>query len=188
MEEEIWKDVVGYEGVCKVSNLGRVKSLDVEVECKNSHTRVSKGIVRATPIDKDGYLKVCINTKGKSITKTVHRIVLEAFVPNINNKPQVNHINGIKHDNRIENLEWSTRSENMKHAYKNGLLKPYTQRIGAIHPHNKQVIQYDLNGNYICEFNSIKEASISCGANRSHISAVCLNKRKTAFKYKWKYK
>ena len=73
-------------------------------------------------IDRAGYITVRINKNGQSSTQFVHRLLAAAFIPNPNNKPFINHINGIKTDNRLENLEWVTHAENIKHAYKTGLI------------------------------------------------------------------
>lgn len=109
MIEEIWKDVVGYEGFYEVSNLGNVR--------RKGKTNNLKG-----RIHRDGYriLVLCVNCEGKSFQ--VHRLVATAFIANPKNKEQVNHINGVKNDNRLENLEWATRSENTIHAYNTGLI------------------------------------------------------------------
>lgn len=107
---EIWKDVKGYEGLYKVSNFGNFKNIKLLKE------RKIKGC-----FDKNGYvISTFVKNKTKKTVK-LHRLVASTFISNQLNKPQVNHINGIKDDNRVENLEWCTNSENQKHAHKIGL-------------------------------------------------------------------
>lgn len=110
---EIWKDIIGYEGRYQVSNFGRIKSLG------NNKTRKEKFLKLTT--DKDGYLSINLSCKGKIKKYQVHRIECQMFIPNIRNKPEVNHKDGVKSNNYIENLEWNTYSENLHHAYKNKL-------------------------------------------------------------------
>lgn len=120
---EEFRDIKGYEGIYQISNLGNVKSLDRYVghPQKGERGRFCKGVTLKMLSDKDGYHKV--NLKKKQIAKNqrVHRLVADSFIENPQNKPQVNHINGVKNDNRLENLEWVTLSENRQHAYDVGL-------------------------------------------------------------------
>lgn len=105
---EIWKDIPGYEGLYQVSNFGRVKSLNFG----------RTGVHRVLKIQKypNKYTKVDLRHNGIIHTRNIHRLVAESFIPNPENKTDVNHIDGDKHNNRVENLEWVTRSENMKHC------------------------------------------------------------------------
>lgn len=112
--QEIWKDVVGYEGYYKVSNLGRVKSLD----------RINnKGVTQIGRVLKcgyrSGYKSVALSKNGKSVSCVIHRLVAIAFVPNKNNKPQVNHIDEDKNNNNVNNLEWVTAKENNNYGTHN---------------------------------------------------------------------
>lgn len=119
--EEIWKDVVGCEGYYQVSNLGRIKSLDRQIVNRLGVVTNFSSKIMYLKAGKFGYIIANINTSGYKRQVKAHRLVAMAFIPNPLNKPQVNHINGIKTDNRVENLEWCTASENRIHALKTGL-------------------------------------------------------------------
>jgi hypothetical protein len=122
LENEIWKPVVGYEDIYNVSCFGRIKRIKTKIYSVKRNCYVWKNehiIAQNTHI----YKQFSIRANGKMYALKIHRVIAEAFIPNPENKPCVNHINGIKTDNRIENLEWCTFSENTKHAYSNGLIQ-----------------------------------------------------------------
>lgn len=116
---EQWKPIEGFEGLYEISNLGRVKSLP-----KRSGTCNRKESIRKLSYTKDGYIKIRLCGNGKDITTRVHRLVANAFIPNPENKNTVNHIDGDKTNNKVDNLEWVNRSEQLLHAYSLGLKKP----------------------------------------------------------------
>lgn len=137
-----------------------------------------------------GYLKVDIRSRSVFL----HRLVALAFIPNPENKPQINHINANKEDNSVENLEWVTNQENHVHKLKNGLNVSLSGeacwlhgKCGKLHPCSKKVKQKDLNGEELKIFDSISDAAKELGVNYSGISKCCNGHKKTAFGYKWEF-
>ena len=131
-----------------------------------------------------GYMIVCLskgNNKGRQ-NKRVHRLLMEAFVPNPNNYPQVNHIDGNKLNNSLENLEWCTSKHNTNHAIKIGLRDIHKQW------NNKKIIQMDEDFNFIAEFESLHEANRVTGVAWQNISKVIKGQRPRAGKFRWKCK
>jgi hypothetical protein len=120
-EKIIWLSVPGFFGIYKVNQFGTVKSLDHKVICKKC--RIQKGRILTTSKNKKGYVNVSLSKKGKRLHTGVHRLVALAFIPNPENKSQVNHKDGNKENNYYKNLEWSTNQENCRHAVKNGLMR-----------------------------------------------------------------
>lgn len=161
--QEIWKDIKGYEGLYQVSNLGKVKSLR-----KNRMLTIQK--------NRGGYNYITLSFKGYSKIMTIHRLVAQAFVPNPNNYAYINHKDENKENNMWTNLEWCTHKYNCNYGTRNE--RKAKKKMISIN-------QYDLNGNFIKKWNSIKEANIKY--NNYHISQCCSGKRKTAGGYIWKY-
>lgn len=126
---EVWKDVVGYEGLYQVSNFGNVKSLDRIVNKPNGVSYLRKGKICTQSKSNLGYMTVGFTVNNKKVNKYVHRLVAEAFITNMNDYPQVNHIDCDKTNNRMYNLEWCTNSQNHIHASKNGLNKLHLHRV-----------------------------------------------------------
>jgi len=119
--KETWKDIAGYEGLYQISNTGRVKSMAKTVRCKNGATNSYRERVMAKSKKPSGEVKITLSKGGKSKTLLVHRLVAIHFIPNPMNKPEVNHIDGVRDNNVVSNLEWVTSSENQQHAYRIGL-------------------------------------------------------------------
>jgi hypothetical protein len=119
---EMWKDIKGYEGLYQVSNFGRVRSLDHIIITKCGNSMLIKGRMKKPTSDSNGYMVVNLQSRESKKLFKVHRLVAQAFIPNENCKPEVNHKDG-KHDNNcVSNLEWCTSEENIKHALDNGLI------------------------------------------------------------------
>lgn len=175
--EEIWKDVDGTEGKYVVSSLSKVKLKTSDKPLKPK-------------IDRYGYPTVKVLINGKFMTKTVHRIVATAFIPNPLLKKEVNHINGIKTDNSIDNLEWVTMKENQVHAWKSGLKKPsrpWKGKFGKEHFRSIPIIAIYPDGT-TKDYNSGADAERETGIKKNAINAVCRGKRKSHKNIVYKYK
>lgn len=131
MVDELWKSLSGYEGIYEVSSLGRIRSLDRTVVDYRGITKRVSGKVLKPGLTNKGYCIVSLNAVDKRHTLTVHRLIANEFILNPDNKPQINHINGIKTDNRVCNLEWLTNEENMQHAIDNGLVGKGGRKKGS---------------------------------------------------------
>ena len=185
MENEVWKDIVGYEGLYQVSNLGRVKSLKRKVYAGRNRMRWQyERILSNNKTNGNGYIVVSLNKESKSKNKYVHRLVAEAFLENPNNYKYINHKDQNTFNNNANNLEFCTAQYNS--TYRDAHIKR-----GLKHRNNlvnsKKVYQLDENENIIKEFPSMAEASRELGTNHTSIYACLNGKQKHAFGYKWKY-
>lgn len=172
MKKEIWKDIKGYEGLYQVSNFGRVKSL------VNNKGQYREKILN--PIIGNGYYRVRLFKNKQNKLYSVHRLVAEAFIPNPDNLPQVNHRDENKLNNSVDNLEWCDNKFNMNYG---------TARQRMVEKQSKKVYQYDLEGNLIKIYNSVSETEKD-GFMTTAVSACCRNEkyRHTHKGYRWEYK
>lgn len=196
--QETWKDIKGYEGLYQVSTYGNVKRI------------YPKEYNLKPRINSSGYYIYVLYKNNKPAQLMAHRIVANAFIPNYKCKPQVNHIDGNKKNNNINNLEWVTGSENCRHAWKTGLSKvtekmresgkTYGKINGKINGYKTGIInirkaiekkkikvnQYTLKGEYIKTWNSITDAAKNNGICKCNISACLKGRYKTSGGYIWK--
>ena len=175
MQDEVWKDIPGYEGLYQVSNFGEVKSLSRYHHKKETILKKHK--------TKDGYYETTLVKNGKYKFIRTHRLVAFAFIPNLLNKEQINHKDGNKLNNNVENLEWCTLQENKDHAIKTGL----QDFKGKKNPKAKAVNQYDKDGNFIKKYDTLRQAMYETGISEHCISSVCNKHIKTAGGYKWEF-
>ena len=179
---EIWKEVLGYEGLYEVSNLGRVKSLNYK-----GH-KGKRGFL--TPFkDSSGHLNVKLYKKGVGCHRGVHFLMAQVFIPNPENKPEVHHIDGKPQNNRIENLKWVTPQEHMLLHNEEGTRNKKISEKLTNGKTSKKVAQYtfDLPCDLIRVFPSIHEAERQTGILKGDICRVCKGERKSAYGYQWSY-
>lgn len=159
IKREIWMDIEDYKGHYQVSNLGKVRSLDRTNKHSENKIRMIKGRLLKIQINnkRNGYCEISLHKEGFEKRYKIHRLVAIAFIPNPNNKKEVNHIDGNKSNNCVENLEWVTSIENIKHAWDNGLSNSN---------HRKKKIVCLESG---IIFNSVNEASIMLNCDRRSI-------------------
>lgn len=175
--KETWKDILGFGGRYQVSSIGRVRSLDALTH-NNRGSFIRKGRFLATGIDSSGYITTTLCENNRSYRFRIHRLVAEAFIPNPDNKPEVNHIDGDKKNNMVENLEWNTYGENLIHAYESRLNK-----------RRKPIEQISMEtGEVIKLWESGYEATRALGgASPTAITNALAGRSKSAYGFKWKY-
>lgn len=171
MEE--WKSIIRFEGLYDVSSEGRVRSL------WDGRHKIHRIKVLKPRKNKGGYLHVNLWKDGEMKTFKVHRLVASSFIKNPLNKSDVNHKNEIKTDNRVDNLEWMTRKENIKYGTR-------TERCSKAQ--SKPVLQYTKEEVLVKEYPSTIEASRHTGINQGSISSCCIGRIKSAGGSLWKYK
>jgi len=176
MEE--WKDIIWFNWLYQISNKWRVKSLKF---WRNKILKPHHNI--------KWYMIIWLSKNSKKRNYILHRLLLKSFIPNLEYKPQVNHINWIKDDNRLENLEWSTASENLKHSFSILWRNPCMEwKFWKDNHLSKAINQFTLQGNFIKTWNSTMDVERELLINHSNISRCCKWKYKFSWWFIWEYK
>ena len=177
--EEIWKDIKGYEGAYKISNTGKIMSIARTISTAfHNRKHVTNNRILKQTITRHGYAIVSLNKNCRKTRYCVHRLVAEAFIPNPNNLPQVNHKDECKLNNHFSNLEWCTAQYNVNYS---GTIQK------AINACKRKVLQFEKTGKFVKEFESATNASRETKTCQSAITLACQGKYKTAGGYIWKY-
>lgn len=211
--EEIWKDIEGYEEMYQVSNLGRVKGLERTIIRKDGKPLTIEEQILKPSLDSRGYYFVSLTKNKQPKNYRIHRLIAEAFIPNPDNKPEIDHINTVPTDNRIENLRWVTHKENMnnqttiskmsnsqqgKHltqetkekiskSLKDNPSKPWLGKFGNEHPNSKPILQFTKDGDFMRKWECFSEIERNLGINHSNILKVIKGIRNHTGGYKWGY-
>lgn len=175
---EIWKDIPGFEGQYQISNEGNIRNLS---------TRWKREIKAMNPSKHHtGYLVITLGHRP-SKTFLVHQLVANAFIPNADGKTVINHIDGNKENNHVENLEWVTYKENTEHAIRTGLRNPHNtpKKYGKDHYSSKAVLQYDPQGNFIKKWDCQSDVSRSFGVTPGAFSNAVDSPTKLYRGYMW---
>lgn len=175
MEE--WKDIKGYEGLYQVSSDGRVKSLEKSYNVGYGGIKHQDEFIMSPSIVGNGYLHVTLCKDGKKRYKRIHRLVAEAFIPNPENYPVINHKDENPKNNNVENLEWCTQGYNNTYGGR-------TKRMAE--SQSKKVYQYTLDGELVKIWNSTRECREE-GYSQGHVAACCRGERNQHKGYKWSY-
>lgn len=180
MQEEIWKDIKGYEGFYQVSNLGKVRSFPRRGTYKTIY------ILKPRKTHK-GYLQVILTKNNKPKSFSIHRLVAKTFISNLNNYPQVNHIDGNKLNNCVDNLEWCTNEHNMKEACRLGL-RDHIYKKGKENPRSVVINQYNFQGKFIKKWYCVRDIERELNFDNRNICACARHKKKSAYGFIWRYK
>lgn len=174
-ENEIWKPVVGYEGLYEVSNYGRIRSID-RVVFQQGRNQIYRGRIMATFINNSGYEAIRLSKGNKKKWMLIHRIVAEAFLPNPNSLPYVNHKDETKTNNSVDNLEWCSLEYNVNYGTST---RRRSIKMG------KRIYAYSLKGEFLATYFSIREAERVTGVKKQNIMSV-IDKNKTAGEMFWR--
>lgn len=186
--EEIWKDIPGYKGYYQASNLGRIKSLHRTIIRSNGWKQTFRERILIPVKQKNGYLAVQLRKVNYGGSYYIHKLVIESFKDNVFKKSDINHIDSNKLNNNIINLEYATRSENMKHAYLyGGVVSKNKGKIGEKSKLSKKVQKISPKGEILSEYFGTNEASRMTGICQSCIVMTCNKLQKQAGGYIWKY-
>ena len=184
MINEIWVDVLGYEGLYQVSNLGKIKSLPRFKKSKWGTLSYINGCDIKPKVSNRGYIRVGLSKDGKQTPLLAHRIVAKAFIVNTENKPHINHIDGNKLNNHISNLEWCYHRENILHAMNTlGIIMSHS---GSKNGLSKAVYQINDIGVVVAKFDCIRDTEL-LGFSSACVSLVCRGKQKKHKGYHWSF-
>lgn len=182
IREAIWFPLFGHEGLYEINKDGEIKTIN---NLKSINSSLGKrGTIILSPSKTGRYLRIGLSKEGKRKYHLVHRLIAFTFIPNPDNKPHINHINGIKKDNSIGNLEWCTQSENVKHGF--DILNRRPTNLGITygnHFRSKKVVCVNTGE----VFDSLRRASEFVNGNKTSISSACKNNNRTYKGFKWKY-